>query len=69
DAGCAVFTGYHAPAGTVHATRDHTIAAGLVHNWWLNGGVVEETQIHAALAGYFVVAVALEAGTSGWRSR
>lgn len=44
--------GYHAWAGTARATLDHTISGGQIHNIWLNGERVGESQINAALAGH-----------------
>jgi len=62
DADAAVFIGYHAWAGTQQATLDHTISGAQVHNWWLNGQLVGETQINAALAAHFGVPVVLVSG-------
>ena len=62
EADAAVFIGYHAWAGTAHATLDHTISGSQIHNWWLNGTLVGEAQINAALAGYYGVPVVLVSG-------
>jgi D-amino peptidase len=57
----ALFIGYHAMAGTGHATIDHTYA-GLVHEARLNGRPVGELGINAALAGSHGVPVAMVSG-------
>jgi D-amino peptidase len=61
-ADAAVFIGYHAREGTAAATLDHTISISQIHNWWLNGVLVGEAQINAALAGYYGVPVVLVSG-------
>jgi D-amino peptidase len=58
----AIFVGYHAWAGTDAAVLDHTIAGRCVHNWWLNGERVGESQINAAILGHFGVPVVLVCG-------
>jgi D-amino peptidase len=57
----ALFVGYHAMAGTGHATIDHTYTSR-VHEARLNGRPVGELAINAALAGTFDVPVALVSG-------
>jgi len=57
----AFFVGYHAQAGTLHSTLDHTYA-GIVYQVCLNGRPVGETGLNAALAGYFGVPVVLLTG-------
>ena len=58
----AVFCiGYHAMAGTTHATIDHTYT-DRIHQVTLNGRAVGELGINAALAGVFGVPVALVSG-------
>ena len=57
----ALFIGYHAMAGTGHATIDHTYTSR-VHEARLNGRAVGELAINAALAGTFDVPVALVSG-------
>ncbi len=57
----AMFVGYHAMAGTPHATIDHTYA-GLVHEARLNGRPVGELGINAALAGSYGVPVSMVSG-------
>jgi D-amino peptidase len=61
-ADAAVFIGYHSRAGTAAAAMDHTISGAQVHNWWLNGTLVGESQINAALAAHFGVPVVLVSG-------
>ncbi len=62
DADAVVCIGYHAWAGTAAATLDHTISGGQIHNWWLNGRQVGETQINAAIAGHFGAPVVFVSG-------
>ena len=57
-----VCIGYHAWAGTPQAVLDHTISGAQVHNWWMNGVQVGETQINAALAGSFGAPLVLVSG-------
>ena len=57
----ALFVGYHAMAGTGHATIDHTYTSR-VHEARLNGRPVGELAINAALAGTYDVPVALVSG-------
>jgi D-amino peptidase len=61
-AAAAVFIGYHARAGQFPAVMDHTISGAQVHNWWMNGVLVGEAQLNAALAAYFGVPVVLVSG-------
>lgn len=58
----AIFVGYHAWAGTAMAVMDHTISGRAVHNWWLNGERVGESQLNAAILGHFGVPVVLACG-------
>lgn len=58
----AIFVGYHAWAGTALAVMDHTISGRAVHNWWLNGVRVGESQLNAAVLGHFGVPVVLVCG-------
>ena len=53
--------GYHARAGTLGAILNHTLL-GEVFNFWINGVLVGEGGISAALAGHFGVPVALVTG-------
>lgn len=55
------FIGYHAQAGTPDAVLKHTIT-GTIYDLKLNGKVVPEAGLNAAIAGYFGVPVALVTG-------
>ncbi|HBK86786.1 MAG TPA: peptidase M55 [Firmicutes bacterium] len=57
----AVFVGYHARAGT-SGTMSHTMSGGAVANIYINGQVMGETALNAALAGHFGVPVVLVTG-------
>jgi len=57
----ALFIGYHAQAGTAYSVLDHTYS-GIVYQVSLNGRLVGETGLNAALAGYFGVPVVLVTG-------
>ncbi len=57
----AMFVGYHAMAGTMHAVIDHTYTS-LVHEVRLNGRPAGELAINAALAGSRGVPVAMVSG-------
>ncbi|MFQ5813984.1 MAG: M55 family metallopeptidase [Anaerolineae bacterium] len=57
----AFFIGYHAQAGTAYSVLDHTYS-GIVYQVSLNGRLVGETGLNAALAGYFGVPVVLVTG-------
>lgn len=59
DAACCI--GYHAMAGTAHATIDHTYTDKILRVR-LNGTEVGELGINAALAGTFGVPIALVSG-------
>jgi D-amino peptidase len=58
----AFLIGYHARAGTPNAILDHTWSSSRVHELALNGQVVGETGLNAALAGHFGVPVGLLSG-------
>ncbi|MFW6135461.1 MAG: M55 family metallopeptidase [Chloroflexota bacterium] len=58
----ALFIGYHARAGTEHAILDHTWSSQRVANLWLNGELVGETGLNAALCGQFDVPVLMVCG-------
>jgi D-amino peptidase len=60
--GCALFVGYHAPAGTEAAVLDHTYAGRLFYDVRVNGETWDETALNAALAGLRGVPVALVTG-------
>ncbi len=57
-----VFIGYHARMGTDTAILDHTISSGKVANVRINGIVMNEAALNAALAGYYGVPVVFVAG-------
>jgi D-amino peptidase len=56
-----IFIGYHAKAGTPDAVLKHTIS-GTIYDLKLNGRVVPEAGLNAAIAGYFGVPVILVTG-------
>jgi D-amino peptidase len=64
DAGvqAAMFIGYHARAGSQSAILDHTWSDTCVANVWLNGQVVGEIGLNAAVCGHFGVPVILISG-------
>lgn len=64
DAGVsgAIFIGYHGRAGTEKGILDHTWSSKRVANLWLNGHLVGETGLNAALCGSFDVPVLMVSG-------
>jgi len=56
-----IFVGYHARAGTADAVLEHTYT-GSVFNLKLNGKLMPEAGLNAAIAGYFKVPVVMIAG-------
>jgi D-amino peptidase len=62
DVDGALFIGYHARAGTENAILDHTWSSSRVANLWLNGDLVGETGLNAALCGHFGVPVLMVSG-------
>lgn len=64
DAGvaAAIFVGYHARAGAHPAILNHTWSSTCVANLWLNGRVVGEIGLNAAVCGYFDVPVIMISG-------
>jgi D-amino peptidase len=58
----ALFIGYHARAGTELAILDHTWSSQRVANLRLNGELVGETGLNAALCGHFGVPVVMVSG-------
>jgi len=58
----ALFIGYHAKIGTLHAILDHTYFSSLVNCVRLNGTEVGEAEINAFLAGHFNVPVVFLSG-------
>jgi D-amino peptidase len=59
-----IFVGYHARAGTVSATLDHTISGGTIRSVKINGQELPELGINGAIAGYFKVPVIMLSGDS-----
>lgn len=62
DLNAAFFVGYHARIGTQNAILDHTWSSVRVQNLRLNGKLVGETGLNAALCGYFDIPVLLVTG-------
>jgi D-amino peptidase len=58
----AFFIGYHARAGSLHAILDHTWSSQRVQDVWLNGRLVGETGMNAAVMGAFGIPVLLISG-------
>ncbi len=58
----AMFVGYHACAGSMNAILDHTWSSSSVANVWLNGVLVGETGLNAAVCGHFNVPVIMLSG-------
>lgn len=56
------FIGYHARAGTPNAILDHTWSSKAVFNVWLNGVLVGEIGLNAAVCGSFGVPVIMISG-------
>ena len=64
DAGvdAAMFVGYHARSGSVNANLDHTWSDTRVANLWLNGMLLGETGMNAAVCGHFGAPVIMISG-------
>ena len=58
----AFFIGYHAMAGTRYAGMEHTYSSASVYSVKINGQYVGESEINAALAGYYGVPLGLVTG-------
>jgi D-amino peptidase len=58
----AILIGYHARAGTEMAILDHTWSSQRVANLWLNGELIGETGLNAALCGHFGAPVLMVSG-------
>jgi D-amino peptidase len=58
----AIFIGYHASAGSKQAVLDHTWSSARVANVWLNGKLVGEIGLNAAVCGHFNVPVLMISG-------
>ena len=57
-----LFIGYHARAGSRNAVLAHTWSSGRIANVWLNGILVGEYGLNAAVAGHFGVPVLMISG-------
>lgn len=57
-----MFVGYHARVGSQNAILDHTWSDTRVANVWLNGQVVGEIGLNAAVCGHFGVPVIMISG-------
>jgi D-amino peptidase len=57
-----LFIGYHARAGSRDAVLAHTWSSGRISNVWLNGNLVGEYGLNAAVAGHFDVPVLMISG-------
>jgi len=62
DYNVCFFVGYHAGAGSSPSVLDHTYYGRVVYQASINGRVLGETGLNAALAGYFNVPVGLVTG-------
>lgn len=58
----ALFIGYHACMGTPNAILDHTWSSSRVSNVWLNGNLVGEFALNAAVCGQFGAPVLMVSG-------
>jgi D-amino peptidase len=58
----AIFVGYHARAGAHPAILNHTWSSKCVANLWLNGEVMGEIGLNAAVCGFFDVPVIMISG-------
>ena len=56
------FIGYHAMAGTRYGVMEHTYSSASICNIKINGQYVGESEINAALAGYYGVPIGLVCG-------
>jgi D-amino peptidase len=57
-----LFIGYHARSGSKNAVLAHTWSSGRIANVWLNGVLVGEYGLNAAVAGHFGVPVLMISG-------
>ncbi len=64
DAGvdAAFFVGYHARIGTPNAVLDHTWSSRRVSNLWINGRLIGEFGLNAAVCGHYDVPALLVSG-------
>jgi D-amino peptidase len=58
----AILVGYHARVGSQSAILDHTWSASTVANVWLNGRLVGEIGLNAAVCGHFGAPVIMISG-------
>jgi D-amino peptidase len=56
------FIGYHSMAGTKGGGMDHTYSSSTIYNIKVNGKYVGETEINAAVAGYYKVPLVFVSG-------
>jgi len=62
EASGVMFVGYHARVGTPNAILDHTWSDTRVANLWLNGRLIGEIGLNAAVCGHFDVPVIMISG-------
>ncbi len=62
DADGIILLGYHAMAGTDHATLEHTFSSVGVQNYWVNGELAGEVAVDAYIAGDHGVPVIMVSG-------
>ena len=58
----AIFLGYHARAGSLHAVLDHTWSSVRVANLWLNGRITGEFGLNGAICGELGIPVIMVSG-------
>lgn len=58
----AIFLGYHARAGSLHAILDHTWSSVRVANLWINDRVVGEFALNGYVCGHFGAPVLMVSG-------
>lgn len=62
DCDGVILLGYHAMAGTARGLLEHSMSSKAVQNYWINGELVGETMIDAAIAGEMGKPVMLVSG-------
>ena len=62
DVDAAMFIGYHARVGSSPAILDHTWSSRDVANVWLNGKIIGETGLNAAVCAHYDVPVIMVSG-------
>ncbi|MCA8936849.1 MAG: M55 family metallopeptidase [Planctomycetes bacterium] len=60
----AFFTGYHSRAGTPNGLLSHTWVGSTISNFRINGDLVGETAINAAVVGHWDIPVGLVSGAN-----